>query len=560
MVGRFTFNAPDDEPAFVGVWSDTAFDRVTIIDASGDTDDEYFGEFYTGVDELPCTGGVCLVEDKDVFLAATGATAATGVDGGGEPLPLPDLGMVQGKATIGEATFSGPQLAVGTRGISGVTNNDWTLLLPGPDLALSGSDPVKRLQVNFGRPVYAAGFAVVEPKTGPNVGRRFSDATFTVELKAGTRTVRQLAFNAPNDIAAFIGVWTEVSFDRLEIRSHNAWGNKMFSTFFRSELSLLIRRPDSLVVDPLAGTNGLGALFRVDAESGNRTVLSDFGNVLQGQPGRPESVAVEANGKILALDRSGGTNQRGLLLRVDPVTGQRLPVSDFGATKQGPLGEFPGDVAVEANGSILVVDPDAGTNAKGRLFRVNSTTGNRTVLSDFNTGANQGAAPRSMAIEANGSILVLDVSAGTNATGLLFRINPANGSRTVVSDFGSFTFGPLGDAPADVAVEANGSILVVDFEAGTGGRGLLFRLDRTTGIRSPLTDFGDSKGGLGVDPRGVAVEPNGDILVIDPSAGSGGRFFRVFDPVSGNRIIHSFFGLAVQGPKGVIPQRVSVMK
>jgi hypothetical protein len=47
-VGTFQFNAPDDVITFVGVWSDTAFNRVEIREISGGIDDEYFGEFYTG--------------------------------------------------------------------------------------------------------------------------------------------------------------------------------------------------------------------------------------------------------------------------------------------------------------------------------------------------------------------------------------------------------------------------------------------------------------------------------------------------------------------------------
>lgn len=47
-VGRTSFNAPDDQVTFFGVWSRTAFNRVTIIDTTGDGDDEFFGQFYTG--------------------------------------------------------------------------------------------------------------------------------------------------------------------------------------------------------------------------------------------------------------------------------------------------------------------------------------------------------------------------------------------------------------------------------------------------------------------------------------------------------------------------------
>lgn len=58
-VGRTSFNALDDEIGFVGVWNDRAFDRVTIIDTTGNHDDEFFGEFYTGA--LACSGERCSV-------------------------------------------------------------------------------------------------------------------------------------------------------------------------------------------------------------------------------------------------------------------------------------------------------------------------------------------------------------------------------------------------------------------------------------------------------------------------------------------------------------------
>ena len=46
-VGSFQFNAPNDQIAFVGVSSVTPFTRATIVDTTGNDDDEYFGEFYT---------------------------------------------------------------------------------------------------------------------------------------------------------------------------------------------------------------------------------------------------------------------------------------------------------------------------------------------------------------------------------------------------------------------------------------------------------------------------------------------------------------------------------
>lgn len=49
-------------------------------------------------------------------------------------------------------------------------------------------------------------------------------------------------------------------------------------------------------------------------------------------------------------------------------------------------------------GDILVTDADDGTGNLGALFRVDPSTGARTLLSDFGAGANQGANPFGVAV------------------------------------------------------------------------------------------------------------------------------------------------------------------
>ena len=71
-VDSFQFNAPNDVLAFVGVQSDTAFDRVEIREITGNNDDEYFGEFYTS-ESLPSDeviGGSLLPLNTTVLLLA----------------------------------------------------------------------------------------------------------------------------------------------------------------------------------------------------------------------------------------------------------------------------------------------------------------------------------------------------------------------------------------------------------------------------------------------------------------------------------------------------------
>jgi hypothetical protein len=98
---------------------------------------------------------------------------------------------------------------------------------------------------------------------------------------------------------------------------------------------------ETYVVDQSAGTGGLGALFRVDAISGNRSLVSDFGNAAQGPLGRdPLGLALEAGGTVLVADASAPT-VRGALFRVDAISGNRSLVSDFGNAAQGPVGLDP---------------------------------------------------------------------------------------------------------------------------------------------------------------------------------------------------------------------------
>jgi hypothetical protein len=327
---------------------------------------------------------------------------------------------------------------------------------------------------------------------------------------------------------------------------------------------------DSVVIDANAGTGGRGALFGVDRVAGARTLLSDFGAAVEGPLGlNPVGVAIESTGQILVIDLDAGTGDtvnNGALFRVDPVTGVRTLLSEFGVASVAgePLGVNPFGVAIENTGQILVIDADAGTGGRGALFRVHPATGVRTVLSNFGVASagELGITPVGVAIESTGQILVIDVGAGTGVRGALFRVDPVTGERTVLSDFGVAVAGePLGVTPFGVAIESTGQILVTDLNAGTEARGALFRVHPATGVRTVLSDFGVAVAGpLGNTPRGVAIESTGQILVIDEDVGTEGRgtLFRV-DPVTGLRTVLSDFGVASAGERGRDLRGVAVL-
>ncbi len=274
-----------------------------------------------------------------------------------------------------------------------------------------------------------------------------------------------------------------------------------------------------LVLDSSAG--GRGELFTVDPATGDRAVLSDFRDKSQGPRGRvPIGVAVGPGGTIWVLDNRAGTSFSGALFKVDPVSGARALVSDLGDPTQGQTSDEPQAVAVEAAGTILIVGSSVFTFGPGGgltlpLYRVDPATGDRTVLSELSNpaqGATTQGAPRGLTIEPDGSILVAVEGEGPHPGGV-FRVDKVTGARSLLSDFsnpaqGDAVFGFMGLAIGFDLLNQEKILLVVEGDLTLGhrkGLGALLEVDPTTGVRTVLSDFSDPvQGPTGVQLRGVA--------------------------------------------------------
>jgi streptogramin lyase len=277
---------------------------------------------------------------------------------------------------------------------------------------------------------------------------------------------------------------------------------------------------DAVVVDDGA-LGGVGAVIKVDPLSGAQTtVTSGLENVARG-------VALESDNQILVTEFQGFGGFTGVT-RVDPATGAKTTVSEDG------LFSVPSGLAVEPDGDILVADPSAG------LIRVDPVSGEQTLVS----AGGSLAIPLGVAVEADGDILVADRDA---FGGGLIRVDPVSGAQTTVSSGGSFS------QPSGVAVEADGDILVANAGNSGGGSGCdvicppasVTRVDPVTGDQTTV-----SASGSFVDPFGIAVEADGDILVADQNAfGGPGGVFRV-DPVSGAQMAVSSGG-SFERPSGI---------
>ena len=297
---------------------------------------------------------------------------------------------------------------------------------------------------------------------------------------------------------------------------------------------------DILVVDPNA-FGGAGGVIKVDPITGAQTTISSGGAFVD-----PVGIAIAPNGDIFVTDLNafGGS---GGVTRVDPVTGAQTPISSGGFFVD-PFG-----IAIEANGQLVVTD--VGSPA---VIRVHPITGAQTLVS---SGGNL-SFPSGITVAPDGNLIVGDANAfgsppfntPSNSGGAIFRVDPVTGAQTVISS-GSPFFDPQG-----VVLDAAGQILVADqnsFVGGSngcgGGAGAIFRVDPATGTKTVITtgmviptgrDF--------ITPITLALDANGQILVADahsPSCSGTGAVIRV-DPATGVKAIVSTGGLFVD-PVGI---------
>ena len=157
-------------------------------------------------------------QNKAAFLAATGATSATG--------PLPDVGEVVdvntnplGTYTLGSLTFSlasgSDNIAVGAAGTPAAP--DWYPPTPENEMALG----FERMRVATSGDVYSFGFDFIEPKaTVQPWGGVPVESSYEILLFKGTALVGQAQFSGtaiPNDVVTFLGVWSDRPFDSVLI-------------------------------------------------------------------------------------------------------------------------------------------------------------------------------------------------------------------------------------------------------------------------------------------------------------------------------------------------------
>jgi sugar lactone lactonase YvrE len=286
--------------------------------------------------------------------------------------------------------------------------------------------------------------------------------------------------------------------------------------------SIVVEASGTLVVHDNCGPAG-EALLRIDPATGDRVIVSDPATGTGPGLFNVHGLAIENSGALLVVN----TGSRGVL-RVDPVNGNRTVLSGIGV---GVGRDFviASAIAVDSAGTIFVGDfghwqcripTPLGNgflcrNSYGALVRVDPGTGDRTVISgDGPHNLDYGTGPAFIgvwgsAVEPAGSIVVTGGTVSDlGRKGAIVRVDALSGNRAIVSD-AKHGAGPRLSYPyTSIAVEASGSLVVLDPR-----NGQIVRVDAATGNRAVVSGGNRGGGPSFVFLQGIAVETDGSLLV-----------------------------------------------
>ncbi len=232
----------------------------------------------------------------------------------------------------------------------------------------------------------------------------------------------------------------------------------------------------------------------------------------------PLDVAVDSdNNRLLVSDPFEG------LLAIDlagSITNNRSIISGSGPTLASPF-----SVAIDSDSNLAYVGNSNLSNA--RLFAVNLSTGNRTLVSDNSKGS--GPALRAVTDvildKDNNRLIAIN---GRITDEFVFTVDLATGNRTILSgvDVGE---GIAFDLPTKLALDAaNNRVLVTDFS----GKAVI-AVDLTTGNRTEFSGPNTGTGPALINPNGIVLTENNIALIID----AGVKQLFALDMITGERVM-----------------------
>ncbi len=297
------------------------------------------------------------------------------------------------------------------------------------------------------------------------------------------------------------------------------------------------------------GTHGAGTAFEVTPNSNGtwtETVIHNFGSGSDGR--QPQGGLIfAATGNLFGTTIVGGSVGRGTVFEMTPRQGggwTETILHNFGNGSDGFAPEAP--LIFDGAGNLYGTTVSGGTNLEsGTVFLMKPRQGGgwtESVIHNFGSDGNDGSSPeQGLILDGNGNLFGATTSGGANGLGVVFELSPGQGggwTETILHTFiengtdGGLPFGSL-------VRDASGNLYGTAIGGGSDRSGVVFELSPAQGgswtetILHSFTFNGsdgvgpdanlifDSAGNLYSTTNGGGIRNDGTVFELSPQQGGG---------------------------------------
>lgn len=221
---------------------------------------------------------------------------------------------------------------------------------------------------------------------------------------------------------------------------------------------------------------GCGTVFKVSS-AGKETALYSFCSLSNCADGSYPygGVVRDSAGNLYGTTYAGGASGAGTVFKVD-TSGQETVLHSFTGPPDGYL-PFAGLVMDNA-GNLYGTTIIGGTEDGGAVFKVNSTSGQETVLYSFcsQPGCTDGQLPYAALVWVGGFLYGTTEFGGASGAGTVFEVNPANQETVLYSFCSQLNCADGGQPTASLLRDTAGNLYGTTSGLGAYGAGTVFKV------------------------------------------------------------------------------------
>lgn len=235
------------------------------------------------------------------------------------------------------------------------------------------------------------------------------------------------------------------------------------------------------------GTNGMGVVFKLNTDGSGYKVVHSMGSLISDAT-QPYAGLIQAQDNLLyGVGLSGGTNGDGAIYRLDTNGGSYAIVFSLGDASDGMFQCY-GNLMQGRDGVLYAVARGGGTNGYGGAFRVGTNGSGFQILHEFSSPSDGGYPMGGLLQAQDGALYGTTSDGGTNGYGTIYRMK-TNGANFGILHACSYTpdaFNILG-----ALIQGTNGMLYGTSEYGGGGNyGALYEVSTDGVTYAVIHDIG----------------------------------------------------------------------